>query len=191
MNASESSEQESALVSVARFLDANRLPYMIIGGMANAVWGVPRATLDVDVTVWAPPGPPAEVLHAFDGPFRVLPREPARFVAETRVLPLETPDGVRVDVIFGLLPFEEEAIRRAVVREVCGQAVRFCTAEDLVLLKIASTRPMDREDVRQILARQAEALDGEYLDPRVEELASLLERPELAEEYRQLRAGRG
>jgi hypothetical protein len=35
------------------------------------------------------------------------------FVRDTRVLPVETEDGVRIDIIFGMLPFEEEAIRRA------------------------------------------------------------------------------
>lgn len=184
MSAPTQTEQEVALLSIARFLESRALPYMVIGGMANAVWGVPRATLDVDVSVWAPPGPPEELLRAFAGPFRVLPKDPPRFVAETRVLPVETRDGVRVDVIFALLPFEEEAIQRAVVREVSGQPVRFCTAEDLVLLKIVSERPRDQEDVRQILARQAAHLDRDYLDPRVEELAFLLERPELADDYR-------
>lgn len=188
MIAGPATEQEAALLSIARFLDAQALPYMVIGGMANAVWGVPRATLHVDVTVWAPPGPPEAIIRSFDGPFRVLPEDPVQFVADTRVLPLETHEGVRVDVIFALLPFEEEAVRRAVARHLAGERVRFCTAEDLVLLKFASERPKDREDVRQILLRRATQLDRAYLDPRVEELAFLLERPELADEYRRLLA---
>ena len=43
---------EHALVSFARILSENEIPYMIIGGMANAVWGEPRATIDIDVTIW-------------------------------------------------------------------------------------------------------------------------------------------
>ena len=43
---------ERALVRLALTLSANGIPYMIIGGMANAVWGEPRATLDIDATVW-------------------------------------------------------------------------------------------------------------------------------------------
>jgi len=38
--------QENTLVAVARLLDKHGLPYMVIGGMANAVWGVPRSTLE-------------------------------------------------------------------------------------------------------------------------------------------------
>ena len=43
---------ERALVRLALTLSANGIPYMIIGGMANVVCGEPRATLDIDATVW-------------------------------------------------------------------------------------------------------------------------------------------
>ena len=32
---------ERALINLADILSANNIPYMIIGGMANAVWGEP------------------------------------------------------------------------------------------------------------------------------------------------------
>ncbi len=44
--------QEQAVVDIAKFLARLRVPYMIIGGIANAVWGLPRSTVDVDCTVW-------------------------------------------------------------------------------------------------------------------------------------------
>jgi hypothetical protein len=37
---------ERALLELDRTLANNSIPYMIIGGMANAVWGEPRATLE-------------------------------------------------------------------------------------------------------------------------------------------------
>ena len=46
--------QEAALAGLARLLDELSVPYMIIGGHANAVWGEPRATLDIDATLWLP-----------------------------------------------------------------------------------------------------------------------------------------
>jgi predicted nucleotidyltransferase len=175
--------QEKALVAVGRHLDASGIPYMIIGGMANAVWGVPRATLDVDVTVWTEPVRPSAAWERVAEGFVALPESPAAFADETRVLPMETADGVRVDVVFGLLPFEHQAIERAVARDIGGQPVRFATAEDLILLKILSERERDLDDVSKILARQRGHLDRGYLDPRVEELAQILERPEIRERY--------
>jgi len=49
------SELEAALIEVAEALDACGLPYVLIGGLAVAVLGEPRSTLDVDVSVWTEP----------------------------------------------------------------------------------------------------------------------------------------
>ena len=46
--------QEQALVTICHVLEGGGIPYMVIGGLANAVWGEPRATLDIDITVWLP-----------------------------------------------------------------------------------------------------------------------------------------
>lgn len=51
-------------------------------------------------------------------------------------------------------------------------------------MRIISERPKDPDDVRQILSRQGDALDHAYLEPRVHELATLLERPEIEALYR-------
>ena len=40
-----------ALRQLSQLLDRLGLPYMVIGGVANLVWGEPRTTQDVDVTV--------------------------------------------------------------------------------------------------------------------------------------------
>jgi hypothetical protein len=50
-------ELEAALIEVTAALDACGLPYVLIGGLAIAMTGEPRATLDVDVAVWAGAGP--------------------------------------------------------------------------------------------------------------------------------------
>ena len=48
-------ELEAALLEVVAALDACSLPYVLIGGLAVAFLGEPRATLDVDVSVLARP----------------------------------------------------------------------------------------------------------------------------------------
>jgi predicted nucleotidyltransferase len=171
--------QEEALASLARLLDQHQLDYMVIGGLANAVWGEPRATLDIDVTIAAETSDTLRVVTALENEFRVLASDPASFVIETRVLPLESRSGVRVDLIFGLLPFEREAVARARTVQVAGGEIRFCTPEDLILLKIISRRERDLADVQGILQRRFRELDLDYLEPRIEELSTLLSRPEI------------
>ena len=172
-------ELEQALVAVAQALDRKGVPYIVIGGLANAVWGVPRATVDVDVTVWvAEEEVPALVTHLSDR-FVARVESPLEFARDTRVLPLQNRDGTPIDIIFGLLPYEKDAVNRAVVKEVAGAEVRFCSAEDLILHKIISGREKDLADARQVTRRNLSSLDLSYLEPLLEELVAGLERPEI------------
>jgi hypothetical protein len=174
---------EAALVAIAGQLEAAGVPHAVIGGIANAVWGEPRATLDVDVSVWVEDDAIDPLLARLAGHFVLLPRTPADFVRETRVLPLETGAGIRIDLIFGLLPFERAAIERSVIKTIAGRPIRVCTAEDLVLYKIVSDREQDRRDVIAILHRRGSDLDRAYLDPRVHELSVVLDRPDIGSSY--------
>ena len=173
--------QEEALVDLTQVLARHGIGYMVIGGLAAAVWGEPRTTLDVDVTVWVPDARIAALIEKLAERFDVLVSDPTGFIARTRVLPMRTRAGIRIDLIFGLLSFEEAAIRRAVDVSVGGTTVRFCSPEDLILHKIISTRERDLADARAVVVRRLASLDLGYLEPRIRELASLLERPEISE----------
>ena len=174
---------EAALGEIVAFLDCRRIPYMVIGGIANLVWGVPRATLDIDMTLWVPPKQEGEVVRAIVGRFDPLPEKPLEFLAETRVLPVRA-SGFKVDLMFGQLPYEQQAVRRAREVELAGRKVRVCSPEDLIVHKILSERPKDIEDVRGLLRRQGGNLERLYLDPLIEGLAKDLSRPEILEFYR-------
>ena len=173
--------QQDALAELCSFLEEARLPYMLVGGQANAIWGEPRATLDIDVTIWT--GDVEGAVGVLGSRFKILVVEAAAFVRDTRVLPLESRAGVRIDVIFGLLPFEEEAIGRARLVRVGRTEVRVCAPEDLVLMKIISDRERDLSDARGVVARRFEELDLSYLEPRIRELADLLGKPEIVERW--------
>ena len=170
---------ERALVELAQTLNNNHIPYMIIGGMANAVWGEPRATLDIDVTVWVSEAKTSEVVSLLTGLYQPRISDPAGFINETRILPLHSEVGVAIDVVFGTLPFEKEAIARSVGVPVAGTPVQFCTPEDLILHKVISDRQRDLEDARSITLRRLKLLDLTYLEPRIRELSDALERPDI------------
>lgn len=107
----------------------------------------------------------------------------ATFVRDTRVLSLDTSEGIRIDVIFGLLSFEMEAIRRAKNVAIGGRNVRVVSAEDLILMKMIFDRPRDLADAEALTRKRAVDLDREYLEPRVREFASALERPEILDRW--------
>ncbi|MBI3312191.1 MAG: nucleotidyltransferase [Candidatus Omnitrophica bacterium] len=179
------SRLEHTLVEVAQFLEQHDVPYMVIGGIANVVWGIPRTTLDVDLTIWVTDDQLEAFVKVLVQAFPARVNDPIPFVKETRVLPLITTQGVQIDVIFGQLPYEEEAIRRAARERVQGIEIRVCQPEDLVLHKLVSERPKDREDVRGIIQQQTERLDRTYLDPKVSALARELGRPDIEAWYEQ------
>jgi hypothetical protein len=178
-------QQERALVQLIRLLDKAKIPYMVIGGLANAIWGQPRSTLDIDITIWAPATNTAGLLRVLARQFTPLVEDPEEFVARTRVLPVKSRSGVKADLIFGGLPLEEEAIHRATAVPMHDTLVRFCTAEDLILHKIISDRERDQSDVQGVLSARLEQLDLSYLEPRIRDLAGLLDRSDIWERWLQ------
>lgn len=162
---------------------------MVIGGVANAVWGEPRVTLDVDITVAATAAEAPKILKALGAQVKRAPDDPVDF-AEYGVLPFIHANGPKVELAFGMASYVHQAVERAVEINILGVPVRFCSAEDLVLHKIISERRKDQDDVDGIFRHRKAALDREYLDPRVHELAVVLERPEIEERYRQLVGGK-
>lgn len=170
---------ETALSELVGFLEKERIPYMTIGAVAGIAWGLKRATFDVDVTVWAGERE-AHLIASLAARFKARVPDPERFVAETGVLPIAV-SGTNADIVFGRLPYEETAIRRAKMRRLGGVVVSLCTPEDLIVLKIVSDRPKDLQDLREVVAAVGGSLDRAYLDPIVNALAEDLGRPDIRE----------
>ena len=152
------------LERIALGLEQLAIPYMIIGGQAVLLYGEPRLTRDIDVTLAAGPDRLADLLGlAETSGWRVLVEAPREFVQRTMVLPcLDSESSIRIDLIFSHSPYEQEAMKR--VRRVgIGKAsVCFAAAEDVIVHKIIAGRPRDLEDVRSILLKNP-GLDREYI----------------------------
>jgi predicted nucleotidyltransferase len=174
---------EDALRSVVLVLQEQGLPYMLIGGMANLVWGEARTTQDIDITIQVDPAALSDTVMKLSQVFQALPENPLTFVKRTRVLPVVTTNGIRADLIFAELPYQEEAIRRARSVILGDTEVRVCSPEDLIIHKIISERAKDLDDVKGIIRVQGTRLDRTYLDPLVLGLAADLERPEIRRYY--------
>jgi hypothetical protein len=90
------------------------VPYMVIGGLAAMRWAEPRATVDVDVVVWVDDDERDGVIERLSRALKPRPKHSPEFFERTRVLLLQSSSGVDLDVLFALLPYEWEAIQRAV-----------------------------------------------------------------------------
>lgn len=178
--------QLAALREIEAFLDAHSFKYVVIGGIANAIWGRPRFTHDVDFKVLLGERPLTELVTLIVAHFQFRVSEPESFARRTYVLPIYATNQIPVDLGVGFFPYEELAVDRAVV--VAYQDITFpvCTAEDLIIHKAISERAKDWEDIEGVLIRQSPALDQAYILEWLEQFAQALERPELIARYQQL-----
>jgi predicted nucleotidyltransferase len=177
---SENGSLESALAQAVKDLAGQGIPYMLIGGLALSAWDLPRATLDVDLTLWVDAEDFERVCLELSSRYRPRIGDPMGFATKTRVLPVANDAGVRLDFLFAAYPFEKVMVDRAVLRRLGAVEVRAASLEDLILLKIPSDRAKDREDVRVILEAFGDRLDWGYLLPVADLLAESLERPEIS-----------
>jgi hypothetical protein len=155
---------EKLLEIIALGLDRLGIPYMLIGGQAVLLYGEPRLTRDIDVTLGVGPERLAALLEWVRGNgWRVLVEAPAEFVGKTMVLPcLEPASGIRIDLVFSFSAYEQQALSRA-RRVPLGKAqVCFASLEDLIIHKVLAARPRDLEDVRGILLKN-QVFDLEYV----------------------------
>ena len=95
------------ILSIARAFNKHKIPYMIIGGQAVLLYGEPRLTKDIDITV----GLNIDSLDKIVTVCRKIGLTPIsgdyqRFVKRTMVLPLSNEDkDIRVDIIFSFSLF--------------------------------------------------------------------------------------
>lgn len=152
------------LGQLARVLEQQRLPYAVMGGQAVLLHGEARLTRDIDITLAAPTERLGDLQQAAAAAgWRILVPDPPAFVARHLVLPCEdVASGVRLDFIFGLTRFEQEAVARAQPLPLQDARLRVVTPEDLIVFKLVAGRARDVEDVCGIIRRQR-ALDTGYI----------------------------
>lgn len=160
------------LERVATSLDRAGIPYMVIGGQAVLLYGEPRLTRDIDITLGVDVDRLKDVLSMVAACSLTVLVDPETFVRETMVLPVRDEEsGIRVDLIFSFSPYERESIAR-VRRVTLGTTpVCFVSAEDLIVHKVVAGRPRDLEDVRGVLLRTRD-LDLVAVEARLAEIDS-------------------
>jgi predicted nucleotidyltransferase len=155
---------EEILSKIGAVLKKHNIPYMIIGGQAVLLYGEPRLTRDIDITLGVNTEYVNELLKVIrELSLKPIPENIKLFVQQTMVLPaLEETTGIRVDFIFSFTTYEIEAIKRARKITIMGQEVCFASPEDVIVHKIFAGRPRDIEDVRSIILKNLD-IDNQYI----------------------------
>jgi len=155
---------EDLIARIAGELKTAGLPYMMIGGQAVLLYGTPRMTKDIDITLGVDVRGLESLLPGLVAMgLEIIPKEFRSFVVRTSVLPTrDERSGIRVDFIFSFTPYERQAILRSKAVLLGGTHVMFASAEDVIIHKIFAGRPRDLEDVRSILLKNPD-LDKRYI----------------------------
>jgi hypothetical protein len=131
--------------------------YVVIGGIAAVLHGVPRATFDLDILIEATPDNAQRLLDALlDAQMGTASLTSAEGLLAHEITIFQ--DRVRLDVQTSTpgLRFED-AWRNRETMEYEGQAFYVVSRDDLIASKRAAGREVDLEDVRLLELRNGEA----------------------------------
>ena len=168
------------LRDLVAWLQAEKIPGVLIGGLAASLLGRPRLTRDVDVLVLLVEGQWADFLNIGAG-YGFIPRrdDALAFAQKNRVLLVRhRQSGIDIDIVFGSLLFEKEAVARATWMELGGVRVPLPLPEDLIIMKAVAHRPQDLADIEAILAVHPQ-LNLRRVRRWVREFAAALSMPEI------------
>jgi len=136
------------LQDVFKFFQQHEVRYMVIGGVASVLYGVPRATFDLDILIEATAENAQRLLAALmEAGFGTATLTNAEDIVEHEITVFN--DRIRIDVQTSTpgVSFEDAWSRRKTLNYQ-GQDFFVLSREDLIVNKRASGRKVDLEDVR-------------------------------------------
>lgn len=167
----------AALRALRAALEPLGIPHAIIGGIALNANGVARFTEDVDATI---PGAGLDLARLLGALARrgIVGRraDVAEFARSSQVLLLtHEPSGIDVDLSLAWIPFELEAIERAVELSFGSARIRAARPHDLLIYKLIASRPQDVADAERLLLLFPDDIDVKRVRRVLRGLAQHLE----------------
>ncbi len=174
------------LKQIIAFLKEFNVPYMVIGGIAIAERGRVRTTEDADLKILVQDRTISEFRVLAESRFKPHRRPWLGKSESALIVSVEIEDGMVVDMLASILPYEEQAIQRAEIMEIDGLELPVCSAEDLIIHKVISNRHHDWQDIEGVIYRQRGKLDLKYIRHWLTPFAEALETPEMLTRFEEL-----
>ena len=185
---------EHALVAFAELAERLGLRWYVFGAQAVNLYGFPRATADLDLTIDLVRLAPRALIRELEKAGFSARFADEEFITATRVIPVvHRATKLPIDLVIAGPGLEQQFLDEVQLQRIGNRRVPVISAENLIVTKLLAARPKDLEDVRELVASRGSTLDHE----RINELLALLEQAlgqsDLLPLYQQLRdeAARG
>ena len=150
-------DPEALLQNIAKILNRLKIPYIITGGFAVAVWGRPRFTADIVVEIFE------KNITSLSKGLMSLGQE--SYLDETAIKRaliekgefnfIHLPTGLKVDFWIKKTDLDKLKIKQGIVKKINNQPIKFISPENLILSKLLwyKKTKSDREieDIKSIL----------------------------------------
>ena len=145
------------LQTVFASFQRNNVRYLVIGGIAAVLYGVPRATFDLDILIEPTKENAQKLLDALaEIGFGTAQMTSAEEIVDTEITIFT--DRIRLDVqTFTPGISFEDAWRKRVTMTYEGQEFEVVSFADLIQSKTAAGREVDLEDVRILTSKEKES----------------------------------
>ena len=130
-----------------RSLNKHKVKYLIIGGVAAIIYGVPRTTLDIDIIIEPTLRNAGKLLGALkDAGFGTASLTAPRKIVNNELTVFE--DYIRLDVFTKVKGMDfTKAWGRRKVKKMKSVPIKFASLADIISSKKASKRKIDKEDL--------------------------------------------
>lgn len=129
-------------------LAKNKVRYLLIGGAAVVIYGVPRSTLDIDIAI-APDIKNTERLYKALGQadFGTIHLTTAEKILKNELTVLN--DFIRLDILTKPKALDfEKAWRKRKIKKIKGVPIIIASIPDIIRCKNAVGRVTDKEDIK-------------------------------------------
>ncbi len=159
---------EEVALHVIEALDAEQIPYMLVGSFSSNYYGIPRSTADADIVVQLGGKPISSIVPHLNPILRLEPQMSFETVTGTtkHVLEAVGPDYQFKVEVFRLSddPHDQSRFQRRRAVRLFERDIYLPTAEDVIVMKLRWLRRKDRPDIENVIQMQQASLDWTYID---------------------------
>ncbi len=140
---------EKELIKIIKTLNKHKIKYLLIGGFAAVLYGVPRSTFDIDIAISPDSKNIGDTITLLSGlGFSQIPEEESHIKQEHGIA--LTNGKVEVDLMFIEQPMFDIIYEYHTKLSYKGTIIKLPNIMDLVSIKESSLREKDRLDAQML-----------------------------------------